>query len=248
VAHVAASEHTVEAPVRLRRRDPLGQGGRFWISFAFYWLLTCGWVGLLVAGKVPQEGPAYEESAAIFSQVLPILTFLLYLVLTFAYFRRDPPEVIRARVRARAARRRTGLARMLVFLRVLVVVYVVATGILVAAVLLPHAAEQAPHKVKLFKVLATGVVLLIWFVVQTSYAEYYANLYYRTGGGLDFAGEPMPDYFDFAYFSFSIGMTFGTTDVDVTSRTFRRRMLFHKLFSFGFNTAILALVFTVLFQ
>ena len=43
-------------------------------------------------------------------------------------------------------------------------------------------------------------------------------------------------------------MTFGTTDVDVSSSSFRRVMLPHKLFSFGFNTAILALVFTVLFQ
>ena len=43
-------------------------------------------------------------------------------------------------------------------------------------------------------------------------------------------------------------MTFGTTDVAVTSRSFRRAMLPHKLLSFGFNTAILALVFTILFQ
>ena len=80
------------------------------------------------------------------------------------------------------------------------------------------------------------------------YAEFYATRYYREGGGLEFAGTDAPDYRDFAYFAFSVGMTFGTTDVDVSSSSFRRVMLPHKLFSFGFNTAILALVFTVLFQ
>jgi hypothetical protein len=53
---------------------------------------------------------------------------------------------------------------------------------------------------------------------------------------------------DFAYFAFSVGMTFGTTDVEVTSSGFRHVMLPHKLISFAFNTAILALVFSVMFK
>jgi uncharacterized membrane protein len=248
VAHVAASEHTVETPVRLRRFDPLSPAMRFWLSFAFVCLCFCGWgLWLGVTGR-PTQGPAYDQSAQIGGEIIGNLVFLFYLVLTFVYFRRDPPEVIQARVLARTARRRRVTARTLSFLRILLVVTIAVGAVQVAAITLPDAGQLAPHAVKLFKLLATGDVILSWFIVQTSYAEFYANLYYRDGGGLDFSDEPMPDYLDFAYFSFSIGMTFGTTDVAVTSRAFRRTMLVHKLFSFGFNTAILALVFTVLFQ
>ena len=98
------------------------------------------------------------------------------------------------------------------------------------------------------KVAAALVVVLLWFIVHSMYAEAYATRYYRDGGGLDFNGDPEPDYRDFAYFAYSIGMTFGTTDVSITSKRFRRAMLPHKLFSFGYNTAILALVLTFLFQ
>ena len=59
--------------------------------------------------------------------------------------------------------------------------------------------------------------------------------------GLDFPGEREPDYMDFAYFSFVIGMTFQVSDVVITSRTFRKLVLVHAMLSFGFNTVILAL-------
>ena len=62
-------------------------------------------------------------------------------------------------------------------------------------------------------------------------------------GGLLFPGsEQMPDYFDFAYFSFVIGMTCQVSDVQITSRGMRRLALVHSVLSFGFNTVILALL------
>ena len=60
-------------------------------------------------------------------------------------------------------------------------------------------------------------------------------------GGLDFPGGRLPDYMDFAYFSFVIGMTFQVSDVQITSREFRKLVLLHGMLSFGFNTVILAL-------
>ena len=50
-----------------------------------------------------------------------------------------------------------------------------------------------------------------------------------------------PDYIDFAYFSFVIGMTFQVSDVQVNSRVIRRFVLMHSLISFVFNTIIVAL-------
>ena len=62
-------------------------------------------------------------------------------------------------------------------------------------------------------------------------------------GGLLFPdSEQMPDYFDFAYFSFVIGMTCQVSDVQITSRRMRRLTLVQSVLSFGFNTVILALL------
>jgi uncharacterized membrane protein len=77
----------------------------------------------------------------------------------------------------------------------------------------------------------------------------YAHKYYgdseidakKHAGGLKFPDEVRPDYRDFAYFSYVIGMTCQVSDVAVTSREMRRLVLLHGILSFAFNTVILAL-------
>jgi len=96
-------------------------------------------------------------------------------------------------------------------------------------------------------------VTLSWFLLHTTFTYRYAHLYYgdrNTGskdfaGGLEVPGEKFPDYMDFAYFSFVIGMTFQVSDIQVTSRHFRRMVLLHGLLSFLFNTVIVALTINV---
>jgi uncharacterized membrane protein len=101
-------------------------------------------------------------------------------------------------------------------------------------------------------ILALGTVIFSWSVVHTVFGLRYAHAFYGDGddpstdeyaGGLLFPGsEQMPDYFDFAYFSFVVGMTCQVSDVQVTSRRMRRLTLVHSVLSFGFNTVILALL------
>ena len=88
-----------------------------------------------------------------------------------------------------------------------------------------------------------------WLLVHTVFTLRYAHEYYdqdqpdQDNGGLDFpGGEKEPDYFDIAYFAFVIGMTAQTADVEISSRKLRRLALLHCLISFGFNTALVALV------
>lgn len=92
-------------------------------------------------------------------------------------------------------------------------------------------------------------VLLGWFTVHTMTALHYAHEYYRddaaTGGdavlgGLEFPGREKPDGMAFLYFSYVIGMTAQVADVAVSSRTMRQRVMLHGLFSFFFNTVIVA--------
>ncbi|MDB5022427.1 MAG: hypothetical protein JWP78_182 [Mucilaginibacter sp.] len=103
--------------------------------------------------------------------------------------------------------------------------------------------------------LAMAAVIVSWVLVHTIFTMRYAHLYYDTdtdrgepkkGGGLQFPDELEPDYLDFAYFSFVIGMTFQVSDVEVSSRLIRRHALVHGLISFAFNTTIVALSINVI--
>ncbi len=95
---------------------------------------------------------------------------------------------------------------------------------------------------------------LSWSLLHTIFTIRYAHLYYgesnrKSGthsGGLEFPKEEEPDYIDFAYFSFVIGMTFQVSDVVITSRRIRRICLMHGLISFIFNAIIVALTISIL--
>jgi uncharacterized membrane protein len=99
-------------------------------------------------------------------------------------------------------------------------------------------------------VLALLSVALSWLVTHTAYALRYAHLYYRgeVNGGLLFPGDSAPCDMDFVYYSFTLGMCFQVSDVQITSSEIRRASLGHALISFLFNTTILALALNVVFQ
>ena len=103
--------------------------------------------------------------------------------------------------------------------------------------------------------LAVVSVVCSWLLIHTLFALRYAHIYYGDknirdkkdkDGGLDFPEEKEPDYMDFAYFSFVIGMTCQVSDVQVTSKRMRRIVLLHGILSFAFNTAILALIINII--
>lgn len=95
--------------------------------------------------------------------------------------------------------------------------------------------------------LSLGALLVAWLLVNTRFAFHYAHLYYRADKpeegkhGLHFPGGRAPDYLDFAYYSFVIGMASQVSDVSITSHHIRRLTLFHGMFSFAFNMLVLAL-------
>jgi uncharacterized membrane protein len=103
--------------------------------------------------------------------------------------------------------------------------------------------------------LALSTVALSWGLLHTLYSLHYAHIFYGDSDdpnddngleeGLDFPSERMPDYFDFAYFSFVIGMTCQVSDVQVRSGRMRRVVLVHGILAFGFNTFILALLINI---
>jgi uncharacterized membrane protein len=93
---------------------------------------------------------------------------------------------------------------------------------------------------------SVATVVLSWSVVQTVHTLRYASLYYRRSGGVDFGGTHQPDYQDFAYLAFTVGMTYQVSDTNLSSPELRRRVLGHALLSYLFGTVIIATTINVI--
>ncbi|MBV4458566.1 DUF1345 domain-containing protein [Pseudomonas sp. COR58] len=82
-----------------------------------------------------------------------------------------------------------------------------------------------------------------WLLIGVIFSVHYARLYYTWDGkepALRFAeGLTTPNYWDFLYFSFTIGVAVQTSDVGVATRELRKIVLAQSLIGFVFNTAIL---------
>ena len=98
-----------------------------------------------------------------------------------------------------------------------------------------------------------GTLIAIWLFANSVYALHYAHAFYTqepgTGGdaaGLDFPGTKTPFYGDFAYFAFTLAMTFQTSDVAITARPIRRVVLLHCFVAFVFNIGVIAFTISVL--
>jgi len=100
--------------------------------------------------------------------------------------------------------------------------------------------------------LVIATLLLSWGFANSVYTLHYAHMFYTRGedgkdvGGLSVPGTDEPDYRDFCYFAFTLGMTFQTSDVTLTSRAMRRVATGHCLIAFLFNLGVVAFSVNVL--
>jgi uncharacterized membrane protein len=141
-------------------------------------------------------------------------------------------------------------SRLYVFVLILVTSF--ASLFTVLLLMLSKTPKDTPHIV--YIPVAISGMLFSWVMVHTIFAFHYAHRYYgddttdpsQHAGGLEFPKEKRPDYLDFAYFSFVIGMTFQVSDVQITSRSIRRLVLLHGLLSFALNTFVVALTINMI--
>ena len=128
------------------------------------------------------------------------------------------------------------------------------TALVTAVILVTVGAELAGSGDSRPSVVLIVVSLtLCWLFSNLIYALHYAHLYYSkvkdAGGdaqGIDFPGDEKPDYWDFVYFAFTLGMTFQTSDTNITARGIRRVAIFHCFAAFVFNIGVLAFTINVL--
>ena len=114
---------------------------------------------------------------------------------------------------------------------------------------LPHAKNG--DVLAMAKLIVT--LLLIWLFTNLVFTIHYAHYYYATDpdkggdvGGLDFPGTKVPDYKDFSYFAFTLGMTFQTSDVSVRAGKLRHVVLLHSFGAFVFNIGVIAFTINAL--
>lgn len=187
-------------------------------------------LGLAVATFSPAEWPLATRSLVGWD-----IAVALYLVFAFRLMTNCDAN----RIRRRAAVQDEGSFTILV----LVVASAMASLIAILAEL-GDANRQARHLA-----LAAITIMLSWAFTHIIFAIHYAHEYYGErapkGGGLSFPGEESPDYWDFVYFSFVVGMTSQVSDVAVTSRALRRLVAAHGVVSFIFNATLLALTVNI---
>jgi uncharacterized membrane protein len=168
---------------------------------------------------------------------------LCFLFLTLRVMLRANPDIMR-----RFARQEDeGRVMILSLITIAACISVVAIGLILQ--------DKGKENSLLFLHLGLAISTIVssWLLVHTIFAQHYAHIYYQEertlaeckADGLDFPGEIEPDYWDFLYFSFVIGMTGQVSDISVTSREMRRLSLIHGVLSFFFNTTIVAMMINI---
>ena len=164
------------------------------------------------------------------------ISIALYITLAFILFASCNNDS--ARIRKLAALQDDG--RFLILILTAVAAFASIAAIVMELGIRPQRTPQL--------VLAVTTIVLSWAMIHTTFTLHYAHEYYRgrSIGGLAFpGGEQDPDYWDFVYFSFVIGMTAQVSDVGITDRIIRRTAVAHGVVSFIFNTALLALMVNI---
>lgn len=127
-----------------------------------------------------------------------------------------------------------------------VILLAILASFLAIAELIGLAKGASPGARVWYLALAASTILVSWLVTQVVFAFHYAHEHYaphrlEAGEGLLFPEDKHPDYWDFIYFSTSIGATSQTSDVSIRSKDIRRLVTLHAVVSFFFNTMVLAL-------
>jgi len=211
-----------------KRRDPLQRWVRVVRTRPRLFLAIL--LGLVVVMLLPVEWRLATRSLVAWDIALGLYLGLAFRVMTNC-------DV--SRIGRRAAHEDEG--------RITILVLVVASALasLLAILVELGGANREPAHLAL----AAVTILLSWAFTHTIFAVHYAHEYYdekaHNGGGLNFPGDEPPDYWDFVYFSFVVGMTSQVSDVAVTSRALRRLVAAHGVVSFIFNATLLALTVNI---
>lgn len=131
----------------------------------------------------------------------------------------------------------------------LVVVTAAAMLSLIATVQLLATLRHVPHAQRLWHFILVAVTLAAsWLLVPTMFMMHYADLFYSVTADerpLSFPQTPMPVFWDFAYFSFTISAASQTADVITTRLALRKVVIAHEIIAFFFNASVVGFAINV---
>lgn len=224
-AAIAHSRHPLRLFLGQRIAAP-----RFLAFLLLLPLATWGAHGLGAGDWAKSLALGFDAAAALF------LASLLPLVL------RHEAEAIRCRADANDANR-----------VIVLVISSVLTLVVMAAIAGELQGARSGQVNSMLGLIAT--LVLIWLFANSVYALHYAHEFYtpeageggtHDRGGLDFPDTPEPGYRDFAYFAFTLGMTFQTSDVAITQSRIRAVAVLHSFAAFVFNIGVIAFTINVI--
>lgn len=154
----------------------------------------------------------------------------VYMAMTLRLMARATVDTIRRRAKLLEQGRGSILA--------IIVTTVVAA---LAAIVVEIAQSRGTPDAATGAALGGMTILLSWAFLHVVFAQHYAHDHWLGEPTLEFPGTRTPDYLEFLYFSFTVGMTAQVSDVTTKAAAVRRLVLLHGILSFLFNTAILAL-------
>ncbi len=204
------------------------------IAHAHIKLVAAAAVGIVLFFVLPSDLRATTRALIAWNVALALyLAVAVYVIGRFDF----------ERVRRRAAEEDEGGG-------VILVLTVAAAAASMVAIFVHLGAAKQQQAGGFSIALTVLTVILSWIFIHAIFAFHYAHDYYGEAkgghkGGLEFPQDDHPEYWDFVYFSFAIGMTFGATDVRVTSKEVRRVVVGHGVASFFYNVAVLALMVNI---
>lgn len=237
-----------------KERSPVGAFGR--ILRAHFRLIACGVAGAGVGLGLPASiaHPAapfawlpYEMSMVTRGLTGWNVAVFLYLIATAKLIAQSTHESIRRRAKM-SDEGRTGV----LFLTA------AATCVAIGAIIAELGQSQSFYEGERAAHIALAIVTVFssWTFMHLIFALHYAHEFYSEAeeaphvdaharGGLHFPNTPTPQYIDFLYFSYILGVACQTADVEICSRKMRAVALVHGVVTFFFNTTILALMVNI---
>jgi uncharacterized membrane protein len=133
---------------------------------------------------------------------------------------------------------------------IILAVVIVAALLSLVAIVEPLASLKHVTGAERIGHFALAAITLVnsWILVPTIFTTHYADMFYSAKAEdrpLNFPETPMPVFWDFAYFSFTIAAACQTSDVSTMNAGVRKTVIAHTVISFLFNASILGFAINV---
>lgn len=195
------------------------------------------WIGVIVEIIILVSGVLYVATNELWALLLWEAVALGYLVIGFIVLWPGKREQAPARSDARRVVRWMWIPPLLSA--------VVGAQAAITALAARNAADNDGMATVLMIAASAGIVLA-WSLLQLGFAEAYQVIdALADAPALEFPGRSAPTRLDYIYFSFTLGTSFATSDVEILAFRMRRVVLVHTVVAFFYNAVVIAVAIQV---